>query len=254
VELHAFAIEGLPELTAGADLASALIAALASGPAPRKLEPGDILALAHKAISKCEGQIRRLADVTPGARALELAATVQKDPRHVQVILDESSEVLRAVPGVLIVQTHHGFVCANAGVDGSNAPEDGTLVLLPRDPDRSARELRARLRELTGVAPGVLISDSFGRAWRTGQVDVAIGAAGVTVVHDWRGEHDARGHELHATMIAVADELVAAADLTRAKDSQQPAVLIRGAGRYVSADDGSGVMPLIRERARDLFR
>ncbi len=254
MDLHAFAVDGLPELTTGSDLAGALIRTLASGPAPRELEPGDILVLAHKAISKCEGQVRRLADVTPSARALELAATVEKDPRHVQVILDESSEVLRAVPGVLIVQTHHGFVCANAGVDASNAPEDGTLVLLPRDPDRSARELRSRLRELVGVAPGVLISDSFGRAWRTGQVDVAVGAAGVAVVHDWRGEHDARGRELHATMIAVADELVAAADLTRAKDSQQPAVLVRGAGRYVTADNGPGIAPLIRERARDLFR
>lgn len=254
MELHAVAIEGLPELTAGADLASALIAALASGPAPHELEAGDIIVLAHKAISKCEGQIRRLADVTPGARALELAATVEKDPRQVQVILDESSEVLRAVPGVLIVQTHHGFVCANAGVDASNAPDDDTLVLLPRDPDRSARELRARLRALTGIAPGVLISDSFGRAWRTGQVDVTVGAAGVSVIHDWRGEHDARGRELHATMIAVADELVAAADLTRAKDSQQPAVLVRGAGRYVTADDDPGIAPLLRERARDLFR
>lgn len=254
MELHAFAIEGLPELTAGSDLAGALIGALASGPAPQEIETGDVLVLAHKAISKCEGRVRKLADVTPGARALELAARVEKDPRHVQVILDESSEVLRAVPGVLIVQTHHGFVCANAGVDASNAPEGGTLVLLPRDPDRSARDLRARLRELTGVAPGVLISDSFGRAWRTGQVDVTVGAAGVDVIHDWRGGHDARGHELHATMIAVADELVAAADLTRAKDSQQPAVLVRGAGRYVSAGDGSGVAPLIRERARDLFR
>ena len=152
-------------------------------------------------------------------RARSLAAELDKDPRHVQVVLDETREVRRATRGVLISETHHGFVCANAGVDASNAPDDDTVILLPVDPDDSARRLRAGLRARLGVAPAVLITDSFGRAWRHGQVDVAIGCAGLAPLEDWRGRADARGRELRATWIAVADELAAAADLARAKDA-----------------------------------
>jgi coenzyme F420-0:L-glutamate ligase/coenzyme F420-1:gamma-L-glutamate ligase len=155
---------------------------------------------------------------------------------------------------VLICVTHHGFVCANAGVDASNAPAAETVVLLPRDPDVSARGIRARLRELVGVAPGVLITDSFGRAWRHGQVDVAIGCAGVAPLEDWRGQLDATGRELRATWIAVADQLAAAADLARRKDGRQPVVLVRGAERHVTEDDGPGAAALIRPEAEDLFR
>jgi coenzyme F420-0:L-glutamate ligase/coenzyme F420-1:gamma-L-glutamate ligase len=154
----------------------------------------------------------------------------------------------------LICETHHGFVCANAGVDASNAPAPDTVVMLPRDPDASARALRARLTALTGVAPGIVITDSFGRAWRQGQVDIAIGCAGLWPLEDWRGRPDAMGRELHATWIAIVDELAAAADLTRAKDGMQPVVLIRGAGRHVTEEDGPGAASIIRGAAEDLFR
>ena len=155
---------------------------------------------------------------------------------------------------MLIVRTRHGFVCANAGIDESNAPADGTLVLLPLDPDGAARELRARLRELSGHAPAVLITDSFGRAWRLGQLDVAIGAAGLAPLDDWRGRHDRRGRELHASMVAVADAVAAVADLARAKDSGEPVVIVRGLGEHVHAHDGPGAAALVRSRAEDLFR
>ncbi|MGD0198309.1 MAG: coenzyme F420-0:L-glutamate ligase [Solirubrobacteraceae bacterium] len=245
--LRARALAGLPEIVPGCDLAALI---LASG-----LQPADddILVIAHKAVSKAEGQLRELTSIEPLPRAYELAAALAKDPRHVQAILDESSEVLRAERGVLIVRTHHGFVCANAGVDESNAPGDGVLILLPRDPDGSARRLRARLHELSGAKPAVLISDSFGRAWRLGQLDTAIGAAGLTTLDDWRGRRDRRGRELRASVIAVADAIAAMADLARAKDSGEPIVLVSGLGRHVSADDGPGAGALIRPPAEDLF-
>jgi len=162
--------------------------------------------------------------------------------------------VIRAAHGVLICVTRHGFVCANAGVDASNAAEPYTVIMLPEDPDRSARALRERLTALTGISPAVLITDSFGRAWRHGQCDVAIGCAGLAPLEDWRGRSDARGRELKATWIAGADELAAAADLARSKDAMQPAVLVRGAGRYVTAEDGPGAQALLRPQAQDLFR
>jgi coenzyme F420-0:L-glutamate ligase/coenzyme F420-1:gamma-L-glutamate ligase len=154
---------------------------------------------------------------------------------------------------VLICRTRHGFVCANAGVDASNAGAAGELVLLPRDPDASARALRRRLRELGGVAPAVVVTDSFGRAWRVGQCDVAIGAAGLAPVDDWRGRRDACGRELAATIVAVADEAAAAADLARTKDGREPAVLVRGLERHVTAADGPGAAALVRARSEDLF-
>ena len=161
---------------------------------------------------------------------------------------------MRSRPGVLICRTHHGFVCANAGVDASNAPGAGELVLLPADPDASARALRAAIRELTGVAPAIVIADSFGRAWRVGQCDVAIGIAGLAPVQDWRGRTDAAGRRLDATIIAIADQAAAAADLARAgKDSSEPAVLVRGLERHVDAGDGPGAAALVRARDEDLF-
>jgi coenzyme F420-0:L-glutamate ligase/coenzyme F420-1:gamma-L-glutamate ligase len=212
-----------------------------------------VLVVAHKVVSKAEGRLRRLDGVEPGERAAELGAAQEKDPRLVQVVLDESAEVLRAERGVILSVTSHGFVCANAGVDASNAPE-GELVLLPLDPDASARALRARLAELRAVRPAVLVTDSFGRAWRTGQTDVAIGAAGLVPVDDWRGREDAVGRELKATAIAVADAIAGAADLARGKDSRRPAVLVRGLGHLVTEEDGPGAAPLRREREQDLFR
>lgn len=255
--LSVAAVEGLPEIVAGADLGALIAERPPAGLGA--LADGDVLVIAHKAVSKAEGRVRRVDSVSPGERAVALAAEHGKDPRHVQVVLDESRELLRTERGVLICVTHHGFVCANAGVDASNSPDGGieTLILLPEDPDRSAQALRARLRELTGARIGVVITDSFGRAWRHGQVDVAIGVAGVAPLEDWRGRTDSVGRELRATWIAIADELAAAADLARGKDSRQPAVVVRGlAGRHVldDDDDGPGAAALLRPAAEDLFR
>jgi len=212
------------------------------------------VAVAHKVVSKGEGRVRRLADVEPGERALALAAEHHKDPRVVQAVLDESATVLRTGHGVLICETHHGFVCANAGVDQSNAANRDELVLLPKDPDASARALRAGIADRRGTQPAVLITDSFGRAWRLGQTDVAIGAAGLIPLDDWRGRHDTTGRELHATAIAVADSIAAAADLARSKDAAEPVVLVRGLARFVTFDDGPGAGALRRPAADDLFR
>ena len=247
--LAAEALRGLPEIEPGADLAALIAAAI-----PDRLTDADVLVTAHKVVSKAEGRVRALAHVRPSPRAEQLAAETGKDARHVQVVLDESRAVLRVRWGLLICETRHGFVCANAGVDASNVPGEDTVVLLPVDPDASARALRARLRELTGAAPAVVITDSFGRAWRRGQSEVAIGCAGVRALEDWRGLPDATGRRLQATAIAIADELAAAADLTRTKDGMQPAVLLRGAARYVTPEDGPGAVALVRPEGEDLFR
>jgi coenzyme F420-0:L-glutamate ligase / coenzyme F420-1:gamma-L-glutamate ligase len=256
--LSAQSLGGLPEIHAGDDLAGLIVQALhAEQPLAAPLHDGQIVVIAHKAVSKAEGAVVELAGVEPGARARELAAEQGKDARAVQVVLDQSAEILRAANGVLISRTHHGFVCANAGVDASNAAlEDGvgTLIVLPRDPDASARALRARLRELTGASPAVLITDSFGRAWRHGQCDVALGCAGMSALEDWRGRADSVGLELRATWIAVADAAASAADLARAKDSREPVVLIDGLERFIGADDGPGAVELLRPLEEDLFR
>jgi coenzyme F420-0:L-glutamate ligase / coenzyme F420-1:gamma-L-glutamate ligase len=256
--LSARALPGLPEVRTGDDLAQLVVQALhAEPPLATPLHNGQIVVIAHKVISKAEGAVVDLADVEPGARAQELATEQGKDARAVQVVLDQSAEILRAANGVLISRTHHGFVCANAGVDASNAArQDGIerLIVLPRDPDASARALRARLRELTDAAPAVLITDSFGRAWRHGQCDVAIGCAGLSPLDDWRGRTDSIGLELRATWIALADAAAAAADLARAKDSREPVVLIDGLARFVTAEDGPGATALLRPLEEDLFR
>jgi coenzyme F420-0:L-glutamate ligase/coenzyme F420-1:gamma-L-glutamate ligase len=253
VTLRVAGLEGVPEITPGADLAPIIVTA-ASRSDLGPLASTDVVVVAHKVISKAEGRTRSLASITPGARATELANHLGKDPRHVQAVLDESREVLRAAHGVLICVSHHGFVCANAGVDASNAPAPDTVVLLPRDPDASARQLRAGLQRLTGTKPAVVITDSFGRAWRHGQTDIAIGCAGIAPLEDWRGRIDAVGRELKATWIAVADELAAAADLARTKDGWRPIVIVRGAGRHTTDQDGPGAKAMIRPEAEDLFR
>ncbi|HYI36856.1 MAG TPA: coenzyme F420-0:L-glutamate ligase [Thermoleophilaceae bacterium] len=243
MSLSATAIDGLPEVREGDDLA-ALLAASA------EFAAGDVLVVAHKVVSKAEGRVRDLATVEPGERARDLAGEHGKDARLVQVVLDESAELLRAHHGVLICLTRHGFVCANAGVDRSNAPGDDHVVLLPADPDASARALRAALPG----RPAVVVADSFGRAWRVGQTDVAIGAAGLAPLDDWRGKRDSRGRELEATEIAVADAVAGAADLARVKDGGTPAVLVRGLERFVTEDDGPGAAALRRPPELDLFR
>jgi coenzyme F420-0:L-glutamate ligase / coenzyme F420-1:gamma-L-glutamate ligase len=242
--LEAWPLPALPEVRPGDDLAALLAAAAGDA-----LRAGDVLVVAHKVVSKAEGAIVDLAGVEPTDRARELAAEGGKDARQVQVVLDESAELVRAERGVLIARTHHGFVCANAGVDASNAPAPETLVCLPRDPDASARALRAALPG----RPAVVIADSFGRAWRNGQVEVAIGVAGLRPLEDWRGRRDSAGRELRATWIAVADQAAAAADLVRDKDSREPAVVVRGLARHVTDDDGPGAAALLRPRAEDLF-
>ena len=246
--LTAKALTGLPEVRPGDDLAALITRA------GHHFEPGDVLAVAHKVVSKAERRIRHLQEVEPGGRASELAAELGKDERHVQVVLDESRAILRAERGVLVCITHHGFVCANAGVDASNVPGEDAVVLLPRDPDRSARELRASIAALTGIAPAVLVTDSFGRAWRQGQIEVVLGCAGLRPLDDWRGRHDGEGRELKATWIAVADQLACTADLARRKDSREPVVVIRGAERFVTNDDGAGATELLRPEEEDLFR
>ncbi|MGZ4281740.1 MAG: coenzyme F420-0:L-glutamate ligase [Gaiellaceae bacterium] len=234
-------VEGLPEIREGDDLAE-LIAARA------KLEDGDVLVVAQKAVSKAEGRVVRLADVEPSDEARRLAG--EEDPRRLEVILRESKRVVRTRPPLVIAETRHGFVCASAGVDSSNAPGPETVVLLPEDPDASAARLRERLRELSGAEVGVIVSDSFGRPWRQGTTDVAIGLAGIRPLLDLKGVRDPTGYELHATVIAVADELAAAAELVLGKTSGIPAALIRG---YEASGEGSA-RELVMPEERDLFR
>jgi coenzyme F420-0:L-glutamate ligase/coenzyme F420-1:gamma-L-glutamate ligase len=250
--LSARALGGIPEVRAGDDVAELIVAALEG----ERLGPGRLVAIAHKVVSKAEGAVVSLAGVEPGPRARELGTEQGKDPRAVQVVLDESEEVLRSERGVLICRTRHGFICANAGVDASNSGDTDTLTLLPRDPDASARKIRARLGELLSgdAPPAVLISDSFGRAWRHGQLDVAIGLAGMQPLDDWRGRSDARGLRLEATWLAVADAAAATADLVRAKDSREPVVVIDGLARFLTHEDGPGAAAMRRPLAEDLFR
>jgi coenzyme F420-0:L-glutamate ligase/coenzyme F420-1:gamma-L-glutamate ligase len=213
------------------------------------LEDGDGLVVAQKSVSKVEGRVVRLAEVEPSERARELAGP-DGDPRQLEVILRESAEVVRSRPPLVIAETRHGFVCASAGVDASNAPEDGMLVLLPLDPDASALALRDRLGELAGVEVGEIVSDSFGRAWRQGTTDVALGVAGLAPLRDLRGTLDTVGHELRTTLIAVADEIAGAAELVLGKAAGIPAARVRGLD---VRGDGRGT-DLVMPRERDLFR
>jgi coenzyme F420-0:L-glutamate ligase / coenzyme F420-1:gamma-L-glutamate ligase len=265
-ELRVLPVEGMPEVREG-DRVGALIAERA------ELEPGDVVVISQKIVSKAEGRVRKLSETVPSERARELAEKLGKEAALVELVLSESEEVLRE-ERVLITETHHGFVCANAGIDSSNLPEDGTVCLLPKDPDASARQIRTELTptvEEPGMRvagpspllsadphprlpPAVVIADSFGRAWRLGQAEVAIGCAGLQPLDDWRGRRDASGLELGATVIAIADEVAAAADLVRAKDSRVPVVIVRGLGRYVGAEDGPGAAALRRPPEEDLFR
>ena len=243
--IRVFPLEGVPEIEAGDDLAALLgdAAERAGG-----LEDADVLVVAQKAVSKAEGRVVALDGVEPSARALELAD--DRDPRHVEWILRESARVVRVRPPLIISETRHGYVCASAGVDASNAKGEGTLVLLPLDPDGSAARLREALRERTGRDVGVIVSDSFGRPFRQGTTEVALGVAGITPLLDLRGVRDAAGYELHATQIAIADELAAAAELVMGKVRGIPAAVVRGVdvrGR------GSGRDLVIPEQ-RDLFR
>jgi len=240
-------IGGLPEFAPGDSVAAAICRAA-------KIAEGDVVAISQKAVSKAEGRLRHLDDVTPGAEAQRLAAELDRDPRQVELILSESAAVLRAEQGVLITRTRHGFVCANAGIDASNMPAEGIIALLPEDPDASARGIRSEIRARTGRKIGVIVTDSFGRAWRLGQCEIAIGCAGLTPLDDWRGRSDSAGRTLGATLIAVADQAAAASDLVRDKTSGTPVSIVRGLGPYVTIDDGPGAAAIPRPEAEDLFR
>jgi coenzyme F420-0:L-glutamate ligase/coenzyme F420-1:gamma-L-glutamate ligase len=245
--LRVLPIAGLPEFDEGMRVGEEI--------ADRaELANGDVVVVSQKIVSKAEGRVRKLSSVLPGAEARRLAAMLGKEPALVELILEESSEVLRAERNILITETKHGFVCANAGIDTSNLPEPDSACLLPEDPDGSARRIRAELQAATGGTLGVVVSDSFGRAWRIGQAEVAIGCAGLAPLDDWRGRHDAGGRELEATLIAIADEAASAADLVRGKASRVPAVIVRGLGAHVGAEDGPGAAALRRPPGEDLFR
>jgi coenzyme F420-0:L-glutamate ligase/coenzyme F420-1:gamma-L-glutamate ligase len=233
-------VRGLPELREGDDLAR-LIADSS------ELQDGDVVVVAQKAISKIEGRVVRLDDVEPSAQAREIAG--EAHARRIEVILREANRVVRTRGSLMITETRHGFICASSGVDSSNAPEPGTLVLLPVDPDESAARLRAALRELTGRDVGVVVSDSFGRPWRQGTTDVAVGAAGVEVLRDLRGEQDPNGYELRSTVIAVADEIAGAAELVLGKLDRVPVAVVRG---LEARGDGTG-RDLVMPPERNLF-
>jgi len=245
LEYRVFGLQGVPEIEPGDDLSGRLAEAAerAGG-----LEDGDVVVVAQKVVSKAEGRIVQLDDVVASSRAIELAA--DRDARHVQVILDETARIVRSRPPLLISETRHGFVCASAGVDASNAKGAETLILLPLDPDASAAALRVSLREHTGAEVGVIVSDSFGRAWRQGTTEVALGVAGVTALLDLAGRRDAAGYELQGTQIAIADELAGAAELVLGKLRRIPAAVIRGLD---TTGEGRG-RDLVMPAERDLFR
>jgi len=241
-------IEGIPEVRPGDDIARLLVEATARQSTP--FAGGDLLVVGQKIVSKAEGRIVRLADVTPSPVALAMAAGLGRDPRLVEIILRESRRVVRMDQGVLITETHHGWVCANAGVDQSNVDID-CVALLPEDPDGAARALRDRIRTLTGADVCVIVADTFGRPWREGLTNVAIGVAGLAPLRSYLGERDPAGRPLQATILAVADELAAAAEPVMGKLDRIPAAIVRGAPLMPSEE---GSKPLLRDPARDLFR
>lgn len=241
-------LTGLPEIGEGDDL-GALIAEAAS-PAD-----GEIVVVSQKVVSKAEGRLRRLDEVVPSGRALELAEKTGKDPALVELVLGEARSILRAVPGVLIAETNDGWICANAGIDASNlAGGERVVALLPVDADASARRIRDGIRRARGASPAVVVADSFGRPWRLGQADVAIGCAGIAAIDDWRGHRDGQGRELAATAISVADQAASAADLVRDKDSGVPGAVISGLAHLITAEDGHGAKAQQRPADEDLFR
>ena len=235
-------VEGLPEIVEGDDLASLIAAAI-------ELRDGDVVCVAQKVVSKAEGRVVRLDEVEPSDEARRLAGA-DGDPRRLEIVLREAVRVVRSRPPLVIAETRHGFVCASAGVDASNAPAPDTVVLLPEDPDASAARLRDALEDLTGRSLAVIVTDTFGRSWRLGITNVAIGAAGTEVLRDLRGVYDPAGYELHSTVIAVADEIAAAAELVMGKTARIPAAVVRGLD---VAGDGTA-SELLMPPGHDLFR
>lgn len=247
-EVTILGIEGIPELTEGDDLARHI--AEACSRQTITLQDNDVLVVTQKAVSKVEGRSVDPADVEPSSLAIEFAQNSGKDPRHVEVVLRETRRIVRMDRGVLICETHHGLVCANAGVDASNVPY-GRLMLLPSDPDASASRIRESLKDLSGAEVAVIISDTFGRPWRTGYTEVAIGVAGLQPILDYVGKVDTQGRALRATWICVADELASAAELVTGKINRVPVALIRG--YRVPRGEGSA-KDIVRAAEQDLFR
>lgn len=250
VELRVYGIGGLPEIRPGDDVSSLIGEGIATS--KLGLQAGDIVVVTHKVVSKGEGRLVDLSTVEPGARAREFAETWGKDARQVEVVFREARRISRMERGIIIAETAHGFVCANAGVDASNVAPD-TVCLLPEDPDRSAAEIRTTLEARFGTAPGVIVSDSFGRPWRNGIVNVAIGVAGLAPLADYRGRHDASGYELRASILAVADELAGTAELVMHKLDARPVALIRGYIPPTEAPPGTG-KDVVMPAERDLYR
>lgn len=253
--LLAVALPELPEVRKGDDLGGLIVDSwrqlVAEDPSLAPL-PGDVLVVTQKIVSKAEGAVVDLATVEPRPEAVAFAAQFDRDPRQVEVVLREAVEILRMERGVIICRTRHGYVCANAGVDASNVGAEGTVTLLPEDPDRSAREIRDRIARDLGVQVGIVVSDSFGRPWRWGIVDVALGVAGFGPLDDQRGRPDADGRVMHATIVAVADEIASAAELASGKVSRRPLVLVRGA--TLPGGNGSVREDVVMPPEADLFR
>ena len=243
-------IDGLPEIRPGDDLVGMLLRALAASNGA--FEQGDVLALAQKVVSKAEGRIRRLSEVVPGPEAERMAAESGKDAKSLQAVLDETVRIVRWQRGVLIVETTHGFVCANAGVDHSNAGAPDTLILLPIDPDASAARIRERIKKETRVDVPVVITDTFGRAWREGHVNVAIGISGLPALRRYIGEFDPDGYEMRVTEIAIADEIAAATELVMGKLDRRPAAIVRGLPLPV--DGSETAHTYVRPHDKDMFR
>jgi coenzyme F420-0:L-glutamate ligase / coenzyme F420-1:gamma-L-glutamate ligase len=253
-EVRIIGIGGMPEVAPGDDLAELIGEGIVV--AGERLRPGDIIVVTHKIVSKAEGQIVDLLTITPSALATEFGERWEKDPRKIEIVLREARRIVRMHNGLIIAETAHGFVCANAGVDASNASPDA-VVLLPRDPDASAAKLREALKRRFELDDGdecaVIVSDSFGRPWRNGIVNVAIGVSGMAPLVDYRGETDAAGYELSASVLAVADEVAAAAELVMHKLAERPVAIVRGYQAPLTCDPGSG-RDLIMPPERDLFR
>ncbi|MCU1385243.1 MAG: F420-dependent oxidoreductase [Acidobacteria bacterium] len=248
MDLHIFGVPALPQVVRGADVGALIADVVRRG--ARGVEPGDVFVVAQKIVSKAEGAVVRLDEVVPSAIATRWGSETGKDPRVVEVILRESRRIVRMDRGILISETRHGFVCANAGVDASNVAP-GFVTVLPDDPDASADRLRGALSAAFGCPVAVIVSDTFGRAWREGAVNVALGVSGLTPLLDYRGTADSHGRPLTSTVIALADELAAAAEIVTRKSAGTPVAIVRGAAEW--AGDGHGRM-LVRDASRDLFR
>ena len=248
-EIRVIGITGLPEITRDSDLVGLILEAARRQ--DLRLSNGDVLVFTHKIISKAEGRLVRLSEITPSPLARAFARDGNRDPRSVEIVLGEARRIVKMDRGILITETHHGLVCAHAGVDASNVPDPDAVALLPADPDRSAADLRASIRERADVDVAVIISDTFGRPWREGLTNVAIGVDGMAPLLDYRGQHDPQGRALLATVIAVADELAGAAELVMGKLDRVPVALIRG---YSYRSDGGKGADLIRQADKDLFR